>query len=287
MKTPEIQFRMEAIAEAQRRSRIAFVAGLMVSLAVIFGVYNSYFSWYRDFAFKKQFEGSGFITTDSKGTQVIGNPVIEELQRALLKEWVSSRVVSIPLLGIKAGISDGAVLGILGLAVTSIWLFYTIRSENHAIAILLRDTLKEPQETKRLIFHGIVARMVLTTISDNDSPIESLKDEYRNREAPVMRFLLRGLLFLPFIAALLMLVIDILTLHHFIESPFRASRVVPLDRKDVIQAELMEGFGLVLTVIIANICYRITHFENATGRILREYFPKKNQAGSSDQTDDA
>jgi TRAP-type mannitol/chloroaromatic compound transport system permease small subunit len=266
METHQTLFRMEAIAEAQRRSRLAFVACLIVSLAVIFGVYNGYLSWYRGFAFKSQFEG---------------NEVTKELQKELLKEWVSSRVVSIPLLGIKAGISDGTVLGILGLAVTSLWLFYSVRRENHTIALFLRDTLAESQEIKRLIFHGIVARMVFTTISDNDFPIESLKEEYRNREAPVMRFLLRCLLFLPFIAALLMLLIDVLSLFHVVGSPFRASGYLPWEPKEMIHAGLIEAFGLVLTVIIATICYRIIRFENATGRILREYFPTEYQNPSS------
>jgi hypothetical protein len=58
METPQILFRIETIAEAQRRFRVAFVASLIVSLSVIFGVYNGYLSWYRGFAFKAQFEGT-------------------------------------------------------------------------------------------------------------------------------------------------------------------------------------------------------------------------------------
>jgi TRAP-type mannitol/chloroaromatic compound transport system permease small subunit len=123
--------------------------------------------------------------------------------------------------------------------------------------------------------------MVFTTISSNDFPIESLEEKYRNREAPVMRFLLRCLLFLPFIAALLMLVIDILSLLHLVGSPFRPGGYLPWEAKGMIHAGFIEAFGVVLMVIIASICYRITRFEDATGGILGEYFPTDYQSDDS------
>src|SRR5947209_2625389 len=80
----ELQMRLEAIKEGEKRSRLAFIVATIVSLSLIIVGWNSYLSWYIPFGMKP-----GFPADLRK----------EHLHKELLSQWVKSRSVTIPLLG--------------------------------------------------------------------------------------------------------------------------------------------------------------------------------------------
>src|SRR2546429_3064493 len=120
-----LKVRLEAVSQAQKRSRVAFLASTIIALAIIITMWNAYFSWYRSFVFKDKFANS---------------ELTHELQKSFVDEWIRSLKISIPVLGIQAGVGDAAVLGSLSIYISCIWLYFSMRRENHTIGILLRDT---------------------------------------------------------------------------------------------------------------------------------------------------
>jgi len=162
----DIQIRLEAAKEALKRSRFAFFASTVVSLAIIITVYNATFSYYRMFPIKGQWEEESKLSPEARVTQ--------QMQKTLMDEWVRSTTITISLLGIRIGVSDLAALGTLGLLIISIWFFPTVRRENRVIGSLLKATKKEPLQIRNMIFSGIVSYLVFADIGKGRYPIDRL-----------------------------------------------------------------------------------------------------------------
>lgn len=142
MDNSELEFRLTATRDAQTMSRLAFFVSTVISLAIIITTWNAYFSWYTDFPLKK-----GWAESD----------VTEEVERQIIAQWVESQTISVPILGIKIGVSDGSVFGSIGLLIIVMWFYLSIRRENHVIGFLLRDTKgdKGDDKIRRRVYHGI------------------------------------------------------------------------------------------------------------------------------------
>ena len=97
--------------------------------------------------------------------------LVAEMQKVLLKNWVESMLINVPVLGIRFSISDASVIGSASLTVIAIWLFYTLRRENHAIGQLLHLAKDESQNTKAFVYHGVSATQVFATTSKYDEPL--------------------------------------------------------------------------------------------------------------------
>jgi hypothetical protein len=101
--------RIATINEAAKRSRWVFVAASVASVAIIGATWNAHPSGLYDVA--ESLWKSDFAT----------NPPTQELQRALLKGWVDSMFVNVPLIGLKFSIADGWFLGGVALLILAIW----------------------------------------------------------------------------------------------------------------------------------------------------------------------
>ncbi|MBI1903509.1 MAG: hypothetical protein HYS13_20590 [Planctomycetia bacterium] len=237
---------------------MAFAATQITSLILLIAVWNGYLSWTRfAFAFRPEF---------SK------NEVTEHLQREQLAEWVESRSVSIPVLGIRVGISDASILGSLTLFITSLWLYFALRRENHEIGTLLRDTREDDVTMRRKVFYAIASRLLFTSVSANDSPISSLGAASQSKTFVVFRFSFKALLWLPFASVLFVLLMDVLS-SFVMESPFRRA-TLPGDNPDAFQyvhLAVTIVFSVVFATLQGIICYHNVSYENGTAQVLQDY----------------
>jgi hypothetical protein len=264
----DIEMRLAAARAGQKRSRFAFLISTVVSLAVLISAWNAYFSWYRTFALMPAWAA---------------NQVTSELQKNLLAEWVKSRVIDISLLGIHVGPSDVPLLGSIGLCIISIWLFFSVRRENHIVGLLLRDTRLEQANVKRMIYNDIVAYLVFLHMTPIDMPIRSLTPDMKdpdpftkvtqNATHLVAQAIAGILLFFPPIAILSSVAVDFLSVA--LESPFRYPHETslmnilnPMEWGALIG---QNAVAILLGIITALLSRATVVFEGATKNVLLEY----------------
>ena len=90
------KMRIEAGRDAQTRSRLAFLASTVISVALLVAVFNFQFSWLRTFASED---------TARKATTELQ----KELQKEVRKQWIDSGRVKISLLGVDLAESDASL----------------------------------------------------------------------------------------------------------------------------------------------------------------------------------
>lgn len=259
---PEDQWdiRIKAARDAQTRSRLSFLVSTVISVAMLIAIFNFEFSWLRN------------VAVDNDPTITSGS-IQAELRKEIRKEWIESGQVKISLLGVDLAESDSSLLGSFGLYVLTIWFFYCMRRENHLIANLLIDAdQNDKREVSLSVYHGIASYTVFTTIG-GDFPIGIVRPA-PPREDSVEHIHLAnlGLLFLPALAIFLMMVTDVLSLYRV--SPVRNSTEGlwhSLSLSAWAQVALVEATALLFFVLTAVKCIKISKFEKATERVLREF----------------
>jgi hypothetical protein len=90
--------RIAGARDAQTRTRWAFLASTVISVALIIAIFNFEFSWLRNFALKKEFPSTAMQT---------------EIQKDLMKSWIDSGRLKISVLGVDIGGSDATIMGSL------------------------------------------------------------------------------------------------------------------------------------------------------------------------------
>jgi len=158
------QMRITNIEEAAKRNRWIFAVSIITYIAIFGTSWNAAPLGLYEFA--SDLWTHGFAKNNSP---------TEELQKALLKGWVDSMFVNIPLFGIRFSTSDAWFLGTVALFIISMWEFYGSRRENHLIGDLLRDAACEDKWTRAFVFCGIWGKQVFATLTDNDLPITSME----------------------------------------------------------------------------------------------------------------
>jgi len=255
------QFRLEATRDAQRMSRIAFLVSTIVSLAIIITTWNAYYSWNVHFPLQEKWHES---------------EVTEEVQHQIIKEWVESSFISVPILGIKVGIFDGSVFGSIALLIISIWFFLSIRRENHVIRFLLRDTKGKSSRVKKEIYHGIASYMLFANITREDQPIEDLDEKHRkHRPDSLMRMAFKILVFIPSFAITFLIISDIFTVY-ILPAYYRFPHDPLFEYfgfDDAVKLIIMEGLAFVLLILITIICRKTLSYVESTTTILRKYCP--------------
>ena len=195
----ELSIRLAASNEAQRRTRIAFCTSLIIALGILFACYNAYFSWYKAFTFK-----------DLPPDHTTRNLVFS----GILTEWIKSRQFTLPFLGVHVAASDASLLGSITLLITSLWLAFAQRRENHSIAMLLNDTWTAPKEIQRSAFYGIASYMVFSSVSDDDRPIHTLPAPPPGDSISLLRSLAKSLMYFPLCVLVLFIGIRIIKSGH-------------------------------------------------------------------------
>lgn len=258
-----IQVRIEAVHDASKRARLAFVVSIIASLAILITVWNAYYSYHRFLPFLNTFARS---------------EVTNQTQKEALAEWVRSQTISVELLGIRIGIFDAALIGSLALFIITVWFYFSLRRVNRAIGFLLIDTKNERKEILKMIFHAVAASLVFVDMGLGDQPIDDLEDPPNTRKRPLyLRGVLKLLFFLPAITITVIIFSDFLSLL-YLKAPFREDPTLLQSVKqqfsthDVIRLILMELTAILLLFGTFILCLRSLQFEKATGDILNQYY---------------
>jgi hypothetical protein len=252
--------RVRGTRDAQTRSRLAFAAAVIVAIALAMTQFNSTYSWFVGFMHAERFPA---------------NEIKREAQKAFVEQWTKSTRMTIPWLGIDFGASDAAILGSISLAIITLWFYVCIRRENHLIAELLIDAERASHDTKLLVFHGIASYLLFTSISDHDEPIDSLAGHDRaDQRKFFLRPTLKLLIFLPAITIAFIVISDILSL--ILSPSVRASgeslfQTILREPETVVRVAMMESIALVFGTARFSLCSNISRFEEATGKIMKEF----------------
>lgn len=259
------KMRIEAVLNAAKRSRWVFAASTVASLAQIGATWNLYLSWIRFIIIygDDKFQGEGMV---------------KELQIELLKEWVDSTFVSIPLIGIHLTVADASIVGSFALTILTSWFFFSMRRENHLIGLLLRDVKFEKEDEKRaFVFHGILGTQMFATLTNRDVPFTNIdEDATQFRHLPSNRFVTRVLFFLPVFAIAFTVIFDFFSVF-WMPSIFRMPHVplfelfddVIKHKRILIEIMLRVLWGSMLAVISAVLIRRVDRFQNGTINMLK------------------
>jgi hypothetical protein len=279
-----LQLKLDAVRDALKASRRAFTACTIISLAVVVAVWNAYLSWDRHFAISEYWSDT---TSMSAGEVRLGDPQItQEAQKSAISAWVDSTIISVPVLGIRVAVSDLALLGSFGILIVSLWFYFTVRASNHSIGYLLRESVSESLETRKMILDGIAAHMVFNMISRTDYPIAALavptSIPKTGSSLEYSRWTVKFLLYFPVVAICFVIGMDILTIFVIpaaLRYPHEAlwSRFKNWDWGIVIAYETI---ALLFGIGTAIVCRRISAFDKATTEILREYEQLSSSAAS-------
>ena len=250
--------RIKAARDAQVRSRFAFLACTIISVALLIAIYNSEFSWLGNFA---QDDHSSPVSSE-----------ILDMRKEVRRIWAENSRINISLLGINLAESDASLLGSLGLYILTVWFFYCMRRENHLIATLLIDADQNKAEDVCLLaYHGVASYTVFTTIGGDD-PISIIRPPpARQHSIAPIRPINIALLFLPAFAIFAMLAADAYSLTT--ASPLRGPKPLwtYLHFAEWIQIVIADGIGIFLLALTINRCAEIVKFERATESVLRQF----------------
>ena len=291
-----IKLRLEGIRQAITRSRFTLLVLTITAGAIFVTAWNSYLSWDmgfvsqphwshdKNFSAEKRAERTKDIQSE---TSNVGSAptnvdpkdltaVTDFAQQRLADEWIKNRIITVGLLGIRVSVDDLPVLGSLSLWIITIWLFYSVRRENRAIATLLRDSHRlKDWHVRYMVYQGIVHQLVLLDLGRGNRPIADFKTEESTDgdTLPVLRAAVIFLFYLPTVSIFFVVFMDILTLFYF-PAPFRPSHE-PLWRLltlwDWIKVGSMEALALALLAFTTFLSYRVRGFLAATERLIKDY----------------
>jgi hypothetical protein len=263
------KMRIDAIRDASSRSRWVFAAATIASLTQIGATWNASMSWLRGFPLSMRSFGMG-------PPGVPADEVVAALQRSLMQQWVESQFITVPLLGLKFCVADASIVGSVALTVISIWLFYSLRRENHVTGQTFRDVADEGQELKAFVYHGVASTQVFATLSQNDEPmytIETSRSQSRRRMFGIRRAS-RALVYLPAIAIALVIVSDFYSLFRS-EAIFRYDHTPIAQQTDKLGNLLLHAlprdvFAALLCIVTIQLLRRTSRFQDGTMALLRQ-----------------
>src|ERR1051325_5833038 len=184
-----VEARLKAIADATANVRYAFAVCVVIAGTLSLVEWNAFLPTHRVLAAPLP------TITEPKG---VDEPV-PDLRRTIRAMWVESTFVTVPLLNVKIGINDVAVLGTFTLFIMSMWWYWCVRREHHAIATLLRDTYHDAALSP-FIYHTIAdAAFILdqqdgppfTTLRSGATNVTGVdRRSFGRRVAAAMRFVL-------------------------------------------------------------------------------------------------
>jgi hypothetical protein len=247
--------RIAAARDGQIRTRFAFLASTVISVALLIAVFNFEFSWIRSFA---------------KDTEWSGTDIQEEVQKDLIKNWIDTGRLNISLLGVAVGGSDASLVGSVALYILTTWFFYCIRRENHLIGRLLTEAHeKQDRDLIRAVYHGITSYTVFTTIGD-DEPICYRKLQAPKLAVPHNRLTFMALVFLPVLAILLMIGTDIISLcRSAVARNPKLTLLSKLADPEVTQLGRIEFAAFIFLLLVFFQCCRIRICEMKTEGLLQ------------------
>jgi hypothetical protein len=277
----ELKLRLDATKASQERTRIAFFANTLIGLCLLAVFWNGYLSIYKNYV--TDFYIPSEASFSEPGTDA---PKIEKenaaraqeeyanqkkVQAELMQNWVSSRFITVSLLGIKIGVGDAPELGAIAVSISLVWFLFVVQRENHTIGSLLQDALEDAsQATLWSVYHGVLSYTVFTHADVTDRPIRRLSRSKLKLFSGTLRRLrfivVAGMHLFPIICLCGVLAGDILVTLAVWSTPFRIPQRAKL--QNTVGYWSFSGILIIIDFVLWGILW--THL-NATERVLREY----------------
>jgi hypothetical protein len=265
-----LEIRLVAAQASQERSRVAFFATTLVSLAVLIAVWNAYLSTYRAFALQHQ----SSLTDPEKAAGT------RKLQEELLAEWVRSRYITISLIGISVGVGDAPLIASFALMIACTWFHLSVRRENYNLGRLIIDYSKDNNKLW-CIYHAVSSYSIFTRVVRSDSPIfdihQTEAEEPRDKPTVLDRWIV-FLYHLPVVSTSFALLFDVFSVYTYFErSPFRyPARALYLDIRESnfkYEEHLIWVWWIITAIVVVLLwlrCCEIANFASATEKIMRQ-----------------
>jgi hypothetical protein len=253
------KMRIDAIRDATSRNRWIYATATISAVAQMLAAFNLLFSWLRTFPLS--------------GRPFPKDPVVAELQKAMLRNWVDSHFISIPLLGLKFSITDASVVGSFLLCILSVWLFFSMRRENHLIGQTLTEAQHCGDDLKAYVYLGITGTQIFATVSNNDKPFTTLRTPERDERGVVLKGSVYVLMYLPAIAIFFVLFTDFLSL--VLPSAFRSPHepvgsLAFRDPAGLIEIVIRTLIGIFLGGVTLLNVIKAGSYQQGTRELLRE-----------------
>jgi hypothetical protein len=249
---------------------------------VLITLWNSYIGWNVELARSPKIvvapDSSSEPVSDVKKNNAMKDEADgrNESRHALIRNWVDSQFISIPLLGIKVSSDDAAVLGSVMLFFLNWYYCLCLRREHRDVATFLAESRSLPVELRRHIRWSVDAGNVFNIGSD-DRPFESsgkAQDKPVGAFFPPMRLLLPIFVYAPFVAILLVMFFDVYCLFGPYESPFRPP-LEPgqglwsaLSMRHRWQLILTDSFGVLVAILTLKVCWQIVIYHRQTRTVI-------------------
>lgn len=217
-----LKMRMDLAEKASESARRFFGACVIAALVLMSAVYNDSLSQTRDLG--------RALENKSKGT-AWGSPrdLTSVLQEELLRQWVDSTYVNVPLTGVRISVNDADLLGSVTMAALSFCLFVALKRENRVVRQTLEATQALSVELQELIRETLLCTQVFSVAGTPALPKNSLRLGTRWQQ-PVVNFISSVvcfiLVFFPFIAVCVSAGFDVASLR-WMADLFRESQAPP------------------------------------------------------------
>jgi len=246
---------------SSRRSRQFFAATLILSALNVVASYNLYWSWLRRFAMM---------------ASASSNAIVKSNQMELMKEWIGSTFVSIPVLGIKMHVSDASMLGSIAVCLFMLATMFSMRKHNHSVGQLVRRVaLTRDLDLMRYAYYGLSTEMVFNPTTGNDRPIEDLGDPNQNESGGKLvgiRNVFSALFFVPAVAIAIVFLCDIISIFWW-HSPFRehhttVGTILIMKPTVLITAAIMLMVALCCLIVTAMLGWKARDYQRANNKLM-------------------
>jgi hypothetical protein len=149
-----LKMRIDGVAEATSRARWIFAWTVVACMVQLVALWNFNFSWLRTFVEQP------LVRSAARSKQ----PILSE---TLSIQWVESLFFNVPIIGIKASVTDLGILGAFALLLLSTWKLYAVRRENYLIEDLLTEVSTKLSHCKSYVYFGIVSHQLFGSITPN------------------------------------------------------------------------------------------------------------------------
>jgi hypothetical protein len=119
--------KIQAATQSISRARTVFLISNLASIIVVAANFNLYFSWLRNMIERP----------------VVKNGPYEEVLKAIAHARIEdTAIISVPLVGVKFFAADIGILSALTMLVLSVWIYYSLRREQHTVARIAAEVLE-------------------------------------------------------------------------------------------------------------------------------------------------
>ncbi len=174
------------------------------------------------------------------------NIISKELRNNMIRNYIDSQYINIPLIGVKISSNDILILMAIAFFIISFWLLICSRSENFTIGKILSLTQNKSINVKRYIFYGICFNNMLFPTTKRHGPYRSLSEinrpllkeirMIREKEGQhrtfhkIVTLLIGWSVFIPSFFLLICLALDIMDSMHWM--PYFSPSICGLELED-------------------------------------------------------